>query len=272
MAARTRDAEAAALRRCFDEALVSEDPRGPLWALVRDDDVAAWFPELPAMAMPETTGRHKDVLAHSVEVAAKTPPRWRVRMAALLHDVGKPATRRVRGREVSFRGHEAAGARIVERRLGELGYPGEDVAAVARIVAMSGRFKEYGDPDADGGWTDSAVRRYARDAGDALDDLLALCEVDVTSRHRWKHQRQRAQVAALRRRIGEVAEADRRAAERPDLDGRQIMRLLDVPPGPLVGEARAMLLEERRRRGAPLGEDEAARLLAAWARRRGVAA
>jgi len=240
-------------------ALAAPDPTGPLWALVGAPATDQYFPELSALAMDDPAGLHKDVLAHSITVTAKVPARPTLRLAALCHDIGKPATRRIDGRTVTFVHHETVGADLLRTRLPQLGFDQDVVGQVATIVAMSGRFKNF-----DGSWTDAAVRRYVRDAGDTLEDLLTLSAEDVTSRHQWKHDRQHAQVAALRERIASVAEADRRAAERPPLDGRQVMRHTGLAPGPQVGELLARLLDAQWAQDQPLTQADAYALLDQW--------
>lgn len=250
-------------RTTLDDALLTGDVDTALRAVVASEPAARDFPELGALAMPDGAGRHKDVLDHSIKVAAKTPARLTVRLAALCHDVGKPATRRFADDgTVTFQNHEEHGARLLRRRLPKLGYRSDEVEQVATTVAMSGRFKDF--DVGDGGWTDAAVRRYVRDAGTSLDDLLDLCEVDVTSKHAHKHAAQREQIQALRRRIDEVAAADARAAERPDLDGRAVMERFALEPGPAVGQILASLLEARRAAGRPLSDAEAWTHAEAW--------
>lgn len=242
------------MRDTLNDILTADDPRPGLWRLVRTDDCARLFPELPALAMPDGNGRHKDVLAHSIAVTAKVPTRLPIRLAALLHDIGKPDTRRFDGGEVTFQGHEAHGANIARTRLTKLGYDRQLVEYVCTIIDMSGRFKDCDDGD---GWSDSAVRRYVRDAGDALEDLLVFSQLDCTSKHRWKHDRQVRQIGWLRNRIAQVAEADRKAAERPDIDGRQLMDRFGLQPGPAVGKVLNVLLAAKRDAGRPLTEQEA---------------
>lgn len=246
------------------EALLPEDPTETLWALFdsgRMEDIA---PELPLLRMEQDPiHRHKDVLAHTVAVTANTRPEITVRLAALFHDVGKPRTRRIDDGGVTFRHHEAVGARMTRKRLNALEFDEDLVERVTELVRMSGRFKGYSD-----GWTDSAVRRYAREAGPLLGDLNHLIRCDCTTRNPKKFAGIQQAMDDLERRIGELAEADRRAAERPDMDGSAVMAYLDIPPGPAVGEAVRMLLEIKRAEGQ-LEQAELERRLDAWWAERG---
>ncbi len=222
-------------------------------------------PELPLLRMEQDPiHRHKDVLAHTVAVVSKTRPDARIRLAALFHDVGKPRTRRIGDGGVTFRHHEAVGARMTTKRLGALGFDDDVVEPVSELVRLSGRFKGYSD-----GWSDSAVRRYAREAGPLLGDLNHLIRCDCTTRNKRKAQGIQDAMDDLERRIAELAEADRRAAERPDMDGNAVMEYLGMPPGPAVGEAVRMLLELKRTEGALSREELERRLDAWWADRSG---
>lgn len=245
-------------------ALLVEDPTDSLWALYDSGRMADIAPELPLMRMEQDPiHRHKDVLAHTIAVTAKTRPEATVRLAALFHDVGKPKTKRVDKRDgVTFRHHEAVGARMARKRLTALGFDEHLVEDVAELVRMSGRFKGYAD-----GWSDSAVRRYAREAGPLLGTLNHLIRCDCTTRNAKKLAGIQAAMDDLERRIAELAEAERRAAERPDMDGNAVMEYLGVPPGPHVGEAVRMLLEVKRSEGSLERSELEARLDAWWADR-----
>jgi len=183
-----------------------------------------------------------------------------LRLAALLHDIGKPATRRhePRGR-VSFHHHEVVGAKLVRKRLTALRYPKEVVEAVARLTFLHLRFHGYGR----GEWTDSAVRRYVTDAGDLLPRLHKLVRSDSTTRNKRRAAALSATYDSLEQRIGEIAEKEDLARVRPDLDGNAIMEILGVGPGPEVGRAWRFLKDLRLERG-PLEPDEAERELRAW--------
>ena len=213
-------------------------------------------PEIPLLRMEQDPiHRHKDVLAHTIAVTAKTEPELTVRLAALFHDVGKPKTRRFDNDGVTFRHHEAVGARMARKRLTALGFDEVLVEQVAELVRLSGRFKGYSD-----GWSDSAVRRYAREAGPLLGTLNHLIRCDCTTRNARKLEGIQRAMDDLERRIGELAEADRRAAERPDMDGKAVMEYLGIEPGPLVGQAVKMLLELKRSEGELPREELESRL------------
>jgi poly(A) polymerase len=187
-----------------------------------------------------------------------------LRLAALLHDVGKPRTRSITPDGVQFHHHEVVGARMAEEILRRLRYPNEVVQDVRRLIELHLRFHGYGE-----GWTDSAVRRYVRDAGPLLDRLNQLTRADVTTGNRFKAKQFRALMDDLEERIARLAEEENLEALRPALDGRQIMQHLGLDPGPVVGQAREFLMELRLERG-PLSDDEAYALLDAWAAERGL--
>jgi len=239
--------------------------------LVRTGLADRFLPELPALAMErDPLHHHKDVYAHTLAVVDRAVPRddLVLRLAALLHDIGKPATRAYEpGGKVTFHHHEVVGARMAERRLKELRYPHDVVAQVTDLVRLHLRFHGYGE----GLWTDSAVRRYVHDAGspEQLRRLNTLTRADVTTRNRAKAARLGRAMDDLERRIVQLEMEEEIRALRPALDGRQIMAHLDLAPGPLVGEARTMLLDARLDRG-PMSEEEAYALLDAWAQERGI--
>jgi poly(A) polymerase len=257
------DTEAARAR--FANMLLADDPAGALLAAVADGFFDEWLPEIPALAMEQDPiHHHKDVLLHTAAVVANTPADLRVRMAAVLHDVGKPATRRFGPDGVTFYHHEAVGARISQQRLTKLGFEADFVEAVADLVALSGRFKGYQD-----GWTDSAVRRYARDAGPLLGDLNTLVRCDCTTRNPRKVQALHRHLDELEERIRELAVADAERRHRPALSGDQIMQLLDLPPGPLIGEALNVLKQAEADSGQ-LDDVQAGDILRAWWSRRSI--
>ncbi len=229
----------------LSELVVEPDCAPGLWSAVDSGEIADLVPELPLLAMEQDPiHRHKDVLAHTIAVVAKTEAEITVRLAALFHDIGKPDTRSFDHGGVTFRHHEEVGARITKRRLDALGYPESLVGQVSELVRLSGRFKGYAD-----GWSDSAVRRYARDAGPLLGKLNHLVRCDCTTRNRDRAEGIQAAVDDLEARIQTLAEEDRRRAERPGLDGNAIMAHLSIGPGRHVGEALAFLLEVRRSEG-----------------------
>jgi poly(A) polymerase len=254
------------IRDELDKLLVVDDPSPGLWFLADTELSDEFLPELRALRLEQDPiHRHKDVLAHTIAVVAKTSPRLVVRLAALLHDVGKPKTRSIGPRGVSFHHHEVVGARMARDRLRALRYPNDVVDDVQRLVFLHLRFHGYQDDV----WSDAAVRRYARDAGPLLDELNELTRSDCTTRNERKARMLAARMDALEARIAELREREELDAIRPDIDGNRVMALLGVGPGPVVGEALAMLLEARLDEG-PLGEEEAERrLLAWWAERQG---
>lgn len=241
--------------------LSGDDPASRLWSALDRGRMAEIVPELPALAMEQDPiHRHKDVLAHTVAVVAKAPDDLLVRLAALFHDVGKPRTRSYEHGEVTFRHHEAVGARMTRRRLAALEFDEATVDDVSELVRLSGRFKGYAS-----GWSDAAVRRYARDAGPLLGRLNQLVRADCTTRNRMREADLHRQVDDLERRIAELAEADRRAAERPQIDGSEVMAHLGLEPGPDVGRALRWLLELKRSEGVLPAGELLARLDAWWA-------
>jgi poly(A) polymerase len=241
------------------DALLPEDPTDSLWRVLDSGRMDVIAPELSLLKMEQDPiHRHKDVLAHTVAVTAKTRPDLKIRLAALFHDVGKPRTRRIDDDGVTFRHHEAVGARMTRKRLTELEFDEPLVDDVTEMVRMSGRFKGYSD-----GWSDSAVRRYAREAGPLLGELNDLIRCDCTTRNLEKVAGIQRAMDDLERRIAELAEADRRAAERPDMDGDAVMKFLGIEPGRAVGEAVRMLLEIKRTEGT-LGREELEARLTSW--------
>jgi poly(A) polymerase len=205
------------------------------------------------------------VFSHTLAVIERTPPDERLRLAALLHDVGKPRTRRISADGVSFHHHEIVGAQMAEERLRALRYPNDVVADVRELIALHHRFHTY-----QLGWRDSAVRRYVRDAGPLLGRLNDLVRADCTTRNPVRAKVLAGRMDELQARINELAAKEHLDSMRPELDGRQIMDFLGIPPGPQVGEAREFLMEIRLEEGE-IGPDEAYRRLAEWARARGIA-
>ncbi|MCP3989059.1 MAG: HDIG domain-containing protein [Actinomycetia bacterium] len=250
-------------RQILIDALSGLDPTDGLWAWCDSDQANEVVPELLALRLEQDPiHRHKDVLAHTIAVTAKTGPDLRVRLAALFHDVGKPATRSFEHGGVTFRHHEAVGAKITRARMRELGFERQMVKDVTELVRLSGRFKGYAD-----GWSDSAVRRYARDAGHLLGNLNELVRCDCTTRNQAKANRLQRQIDELEDRIVQLARDDRRAAERPQLDGAAVMAHLEIGGGPDVGAALAFLLELKRAEGEVSSDEVYARLDQWWAER-----
>jgi poly(A) polymerase len=244
----------------LDKLLVVPDPSAGLWFLVNTGLAEEFIPELPALALEQDpVHRHKDVLAHTIAVVQRARPGRIVRLAALFHDIGKPKTRSFGpGGAVSFHHHELVGARMTRDRMRALRYPAEDIEKVSKLVELHLRFHTYAM-----GWTDSAVRRYVRDAGDLLDDLNELTRADCTTRNPVRAQALSRRMDELEARVAELRESEELAAIRPDLDGREVMAHLGVGPGPVVGRALSYLLEQRLDDG-PHSSADAIRLLDEW--------
>jgi poly(A) polymerase len=271
MASRLSIVSAERIRDELTRTLMSPRPRVGLQILVDTGVADLVLPELPALRLErDEHHRHKDVYQHSLTVLeqaialeSRLPdggPDLVTRLAALLHDIGKPRTRRFADDgSVTFHHHDVVGAKMAAKRLKALRFSGDEVKAVARLVELHLRFHGYGS----GEWTDSAVRRYVRDAGDMLDRLHILTRADCTTRNRGKAERLRRAYDNLEARIARLAEQEELAAMRPDLDGDQIMATLGIGPGPAVGEAYRFLLERRIDAG-PLGDDKARDELLAW--------
>jgi poly(A) polymerase len=247
--------------------LLGRVPAKGLWLVVNTGLAEEFLPELPALALEQDpVHRHKDVLRHTIAVVERAiafdadEPDLTLRMAALLHDIGKPRTRKVGPEGVTFHLHEVVGAKMAEKRLTELRYPADFIADVRQLVLLHLRFHTYRL-----GWSDSAVRRYVRDAGPLLDRLNFLVRSDCTTRNVFKARQLAGYSDELEERIARLEAEEELASIRPPLDGRQVMELLGIKPGPLVGKALAHLLELRLDRG-PMSEEEAVSELRAWAR------
>lgn len=250
-------------RELLNAILLEPDPTDGLWEAVDSGMAGELIPELPALRLEQDPiHRHKDVLAHTIAVTANTSPDLRLRLAALFHDIGKPATRSFEHGGVTFRHHEAVGAKITRQRMREMEYDKPIVKDVCELVRLSGRFKGYAD-----GWSDSAVRRYARDAGHLLGYLNELIRCDCTTRNKNKARRIQSLMDELEERILQLAKEEREAAERPQMDGKAIMTHLGIDGGPAVGQAVAYLLSVKRADGMLPDEEILARLDAWWAER-----
>jgi poly(A) polymerase len=247
----------------LDLLLIGEHVGPALWGLVETGLAGEFIPELPALALEvDPIHHHKDVLAHTIAVVEKASPRLELRLAALFHDVGKPATREFGPGGVSFHHHEVVGARITKRRMKSLRYSNKTTENVSRLVFLHMRPHTY-----QLGWNDSAVRRYVRDAGDLLVDLNELVRCDVTTRNRRRERAISRRIDELEERIAELREQEELDSLRPPIDGNQVMAHLGLDPGPEVGEVMKMLYERRIEDG-PFTEDEAYALLDEWAAER----
>lgn len=290
MSQRLQIVSAERIRDELSKLLLARDPRPGLTLLVETGLAELVLPELPALRLEiDEHHRHKDVYEHSLTVleqaiamehrlpgafpqlppdatqaqreAAREPePDLVLRLAALLHDIGKPRTRRFEpGGGVSFHHHDVVGAKLARKRLRGLRYPNEVVEEVATLVELHLRFHGYGG----GEWTDSAVRRYVRDAGPLLERLHILTRADCTTRNRRKAEALQRTYDSLELRIAQLEQQEEMAAVRPDLDGNQIMTILGLPPGPAVGQAYKYLLELRLDHG-PMTPEQAEAALRQW--------
>ncbi|MFB9618486.1 CCA tRNA nucleotidyltransferase [Brooklawnia cerclae] len=285
MAQRIQIISAERVRDELSKLLLTDSPRAGLNILVDSTLADFVLPELPAMRLERDEHmRHKDVYEHSLTVLeqaielekrrdlvdGKPNPHHRsdlvVRLAALLHDIGKPATRALENGKVTFHHHDVVGARLARKRLTALRYPKDVISAVTQLIALHLRFHGYAEGSSGGlssGWTDSAVRRYVKDAGDQLEHLHILTRSDCTTRNIRKAERLRRAYDELEFRIDELAKQEELDAIRPDLDGNEIMRILGIGPGRDVGRAYQFLLDRRMDAG-PLGPDRARDELLSW--------
>ncbi len=276
MAARLEIVSAERIRDELDKLMVVDHPAEGLWFLVDTGLAEEFLPELPKMRLEhDPIHRHKDVLTHTIAVVENVrPPRederiavgerpdydFRLtRLAALFHDVGKPRTRGYQaGKGTTFHHHDAVGARMTRKRMSALRYSNDDVASVTELVALHLRFHTYSM-----GWSDSAVRRYVRDAGDLLAELNTLTRCDCTTRNAKKAARLGRRMDELEERIDELAEAEELAALRPELNGNEVIEILDIEPGPVIGRAMSHLMEIRLEEGL-IGRDAAEQRLREW--------
>ena len=247
------------IRDEFDKLMVVQDPTPGLWFLADTGLMDQFLPEFSRMRLEQDPiHRHKDVLTHTIAVIGKTSTNRLVRLSALYHDVGKPRTRAIGDAGVSFHHHEVVGARMTRERMKALKYSSDDIEAVSRLVFLHLRFHTY-----KMGWTDSAVRRFVRDAGELLPELIELTRCDCTTRNERKAQELAQRMDELEARIDELLAREELASLRPDLDGNAVMTHLGLTPGRDVGDALEFLMELRLEEG-PLGEDEAKVRLDAW--------
>jgi poly(A) polymerase len=269
MASRISIISAERVRDEFVKLLMSQNPRVGINVLVDTGLADLVLPEIPKLRLEiDEHHHHKDVYEHSLTVLEQAigqedrlqGPNLVIRLAALLHDIGKPKTRNLlEGGGVSFHHHEVVGARLSKKRLQALRFDNETIDAVETLVALHLRFHGYGD----GEWTDSAVRRYVRDAGDLLTHLHVLTRADCTTRNAKKAERLARTYDGLEKRIAKLAEEEELSRIRPDLDGSQVMSLLGIKPSADVGKALDFLMELRMEHG-PLGEERATEELIQW--------
>ena len=253
------------IRDELSKMMVTEAPGDALRALVHSGLADYFLPELPALGMEQDPHhRHKDVLEHTFAVVDKTSPDLVLRLAALLHDIGKPDTKAIGPGGVSFHHHEVVGARMARKRMRALRYPKNVVEDVAQLVFLHLRPHTL-----KMGWTDSAVRRYVRDAGDLLDSLNELVRCDVTTANPRRERAIQRRIDELERRIEELAAEEELSKLRAPVDGHEIMDLLGMEPGPLVGEIMGILLEKRINDG-PYSKEEAFAFAKEWASERGI--
>ena len=273
MAGRIEIISAERVRDELAKLVLAPRPRLGLTLLVQTGLAALVLPELPALKLErDEHHRHKDVYEHTLTVLEQSidledrlgGPDFVSRFAALMHDVGKPRTRRfLDDGSVTFHHHDVVGAKLAGKRMQALRFPGDVTEAVSKLVELHLRFHGYGG----GQWTDSAVRRYVRDAGDQLERLHVLTRADCTTRNQKKAERLRRSYDDLEARIARLSEEEELASIRPDLDGTQIMEILGIEPGPTVGAAYRFLLELRLDEGPQSYDDAKAALLAWWAGR-----
>jgi poly(A) polymerase len=253
----------------FVKILMSPNPRIGITVLVDTGLADIVLPEIPKLRLEvDEHHHHKDVYEHSITVLEQAMeledrlggPNLVIRLAALLHDIGKPKTRAfIEGGGVSFHHHEVVGARLVKKRLQALRFDNDTIDAVELLTALHLRFHGYGE----GEWTDSAVRRYVRDAGELITHLHVLTRADCTTRNKTKAARLSATYDSLEKRIEVLMEQEELSRIRPDLDGSQVMQLLNLKPSREVGEAMDFLMELRLEQG-PIGIDAATQALLKW--------
>ncbi len=248
------------IRGELDLLLVTEDPTPGLDFITRTGLAAYFLPELPSLALEQDpVHRHKDVLSHTYAVVAKaTASDLTLRLACLLHDIGKPKTRAFTDGGVTFHGHDHVGARMTRKRMAALHYSQEMIDDVSKLVEMHLRFHTY-----QMGWTDSAVRRYVRDAGHLLAQLNELTRCDCTTRNKRKADELSKRMDSLEARIEQLRQQEDLDAQRPALDGVQIMELLEIGPSRAVGEALDFLMQIRLDEGE-IDPADAARRLREW--------
>jgi poly(A) polymerase len=278
MADRLEIVSAERIRDELNKLLGSEHPRNGIRLLVDTGLADRFLPELSVLRdTQDEHARHKDVYEHSLTVldqaieleherasALTTTPDLVLRLAALLHDIGKPPTRRFDRGGVTFHHHDVVGAKLAKKRLRELRYDNDTIKSVARLIELHLRFFGYSDQ----AWSDSAVRRYVRDAGAELEQLHILTRADVTTQNSRKAERLAHAYDDIESRIAQLSQEEELNSVRPDLNGEQIMHILGIPAGPDVGRAYKYLLEVRLDEG-PLDDQRARERLLAWAKENG---
>ena len=272
MAPRLEIVSAERIRDEFEKIICTSHPTAGLWFLVETGLAELFLPELPAMRLEhDPIHRHKDVLTHTFAVVENVRPHDEldealcnfdfriVRLAALFHDIGKPRTRGFqKGKGTTFHHHDVVGAKMTRKRLSALRFSNDDVEAITELVALHLRFHTYRL-----GWSDSAVRRYVRDAGDLLNELNVLTRCDCTTRNEKKARTLSKRMDELEERIAELAAEEELAALRPELDGKRVMEHLGLTPGPEIGKALAFLMEIRLEEGL-IGEEVLLKRLDEW--------
>jgi poly(A) polymerase len=272
LAPRITDISAERVRDELVRILATDNPRPGIEILVETGVADLVLPEIPALRLEaDEHAHHKDVYQHTLTVVEQAideehkrfsgaEPDVVLRLAALLHDIGKPATRKFEaGGVVTFYHHDVVGAKLAKKRLSKLRFDNDTISAVCLLIELHLRFFGYSEQ----AWSDSAVRRYVRDAGDQLERLHILVRADVTTRNQRKADRLSFAYDDLEQRIAVLREQEELHSMRPDLDGDQIMSILGIPPGRAVGEAYAFLLEIRLDEGE-IGPEEATKRLREW--------
>jgi poly(A) polymerase len=263
MAEQLTKVSAERIRGELDLLLLTPQPSVGLDFIVRTGLAAHFFPELPKLQLEQDpVHQHKDVLKHTWAVVDKTSPSLTLRLGALFHDIAKPNTRAISEDGVTFRFHDVVGARITRQRMTALKYSQDMIDDVASLVELHMRFHTY-----KLGWSDRAVRRYVRDAGDLLEELNELTRCDCTTRNARKAQTLSARMDELEARIGELREEEDLSRLRPALDGGAVMALLDIGPSRAVGQALDFLMEIRLDEGEIDVSEAQRRLLSWWADR-----
>ena len=259
MASRLAIVSAERIRDELSKLLMGDVVGAGLWGLVDSGLADHFVPEIPALALEQDPiHRHKDVLAHTIAVVEKVSPVLERRLAALFHDIGKPRTKAVGAKGVTFHHHEVVGARMTRRRMEALRYSRAQVKDVSELVFLHMRPHTY-----KMGWTDSAVRRYVRDAGDLLDSLNDLVRSDVTTRNAKRARAIAGRIDELESRIADLRRQEELDALRPPIDGHQVMAHVGLDPGPAVGEIMRRLMEHRLDHG-PFSPEEAYEMIDRW--------